>query len=76
MTALFFFMIISQSRPVIRLDDSIIKGDVRRPSVIEVQGDKDLSESIERAALNNLIALEKRLLKAPSSETKENPKKD
>ncbi|PIR23790.1 MAG: hypothetical protein COV44_01175 [Deltaproteobacteria bacterium CG11_big_fil_rev_8_21_14_0_20_45_16] len=50
------------SQMVIELDDVQIEGDIRRPNIIEMEGSK-LTQSIEKAALFNLLSLEKKLLK-------------
>lgn len=49
-------------RTVIRLDEVYIEGSVRRPPVTDLQGSQ-LTDKIQASALNNLIRLEKRLLK-------------
>ncbi|MBN8556018.1 MAG: hypothetical protein J0L93_11275 [Deltaproteobacteria bacterium] len=58
-------LILSAEKPVIRLDEVIIEGNLRRPNLIEIQGSK-LDEKVQRTALQNLIRLEEKLLK-PSS---------
>jgi len=47
---------------VIELDEVQIEGDIRRPNIIEMEGSK-LNQSIEKAALFNLLSFEKKLLK-------------
>jgi hypothetical protein len=49
-------------KPVIRLDEVIIEGNLRRPNLIELRG-SHLDEKVQKAALQNLIRLENRLLK-------------
>lgn len=56
-----FFFVIGQ-RPVIELDDLNIEGEIRRPSVIDLEKPR-LSEKIEKNAVLSLIKLEKKLLK-------------
>lgn len=62
MTTLLLTLVIAQARPVIRLEDSVLKGDIRKPSLVEVKG-TDLDRTIQEAALRNLIQLEAKLLK-------------
>ena len=59
----FSLLILGADKPVIRLDEVIIEGHLRRPSMIEIQGSK-LDEKVQKAALQNLIRLEQRLLRA------------
>ncbi len=49
-------------RPVIRLEDSYLHGNVRRPNLVELEGSK-LDRMVEAAALKSLIRLENQLLK-------------
>lgn len=65
--------LISQ-KPVIELDDLIVEGEIRRPRVIQLQGSR-LPEALEKAALFNLIELEKRLLEPRSPEAFSDSKK-
>ncbi len=61
MIAFVFALLVAQDRPVIRLEDSVIQGHVRKPALVELEARK-LSQAVEDAALKNLISLEKSLL--------------
>lgn len=58
---LLLITLITQERPIIRLEDILIEGTIRKPPLIELQG-SDPSQTLEKAALKNLIELEKKLL--------------
>lgn len=59
--SLLFWIILIQQRPVIKLDDLVVEGEIRRPRLIHIEASR-LPEALEKAALFNLIELEKRLL--------------
>lgn len=60
MLSLLFLML--GQRPVIELDDLNIEGEIRRPSIIDLEKPR-LNEKIEKNAVLSLIQLEKKLLK-------------
>jgi len=61
MISLIFSLLIAQDRPVIRLEDSLIKGDIKRPGLVEVSGSQ-LQQRVEEAALKSLMRLERSIL--------------
>lgn len=61
-----FLLILAQDRPVIRLDEALIKGNIRKPNLVEIKGSQ-LQEIIEEKALKNLLQLEKRILDSKPS---------
>jgi hypothetical protein len=72
-----FFLAIqlmSSERPVIRLDELRIEGQIKRPGITEIESSK-LERDIEEIAFSSLIRLEKELLK-PASITKPQQNKD
>jgi hypothetical protein len=58
---IFITLVAVADRPVIRLDESVIEGQVRKPTTIEIQG-QNAQKAVEDMALKQLIRLEKRLL--------------
>jgi hypothetical protein len=56
-------------RPVIRLDDALLQGTYKRPSMIELES-TELNEKVQALALKNLIELEKELTKPNPRPTK------
>ena len=60
-----FLQMISSDKPVIRLDEVIIEGNIRKPALVEISGSK-LNERVEEIALSSLIRLENELLKSGS----------
>lgn len=59
----FSLSLLSTSKPVIRLEDSLIRGRIRQPNLVELEA-SDLDRRIEEAALKSLIRLENQLLEA------------
>lgn len=57
-----FFALLLSDKPVIHLDEVIIDGKVRKPSLIEIEGSK-LNDQIEAVALRHLLKLERELQK-------------
>jgi len=56
----FIFTLALLALPVIHLDEVYVEGSIRKPSLIELKK-SHLPEAIEKAALSNLIRLEKKL---------------
>jgi hypothetical protein len=54
---------------VIRLDDALLQGTYKRPSMIELES-TELNEKVQALALKNLIELEKELTKPNPRPTK------
>jgi len=65
----------AQDRPVLRLDEALIQGNVRKPKLIEIKASQ-LDELVQQAALRNLVQLEARLLQpSPRSDDSNQVKK-
>lgn len=62
MTAAFLVILLIQAKPVIRLDEALIEGDIRKPGIIEIHS-TNVEKKIEEIALKNLVRLEEELLK-------------
>ena len=56
-----FLLLVSTPQPVIELDDLVVEGEMRQPTLIELRESR-LSEELNSLSAQSLKALEERLL--------------